>query len=110
MPCTDHVKYRIVQNVYASRFLKVSPHRKSIHGPFYFPPNQLETPVLAWLAFSSTFLSNLSISWMVAALASFAYAAALSLPFWSSAWVLASCRASLSQLGELSGCIGWVEE
>lgn len=27
MPCTDHIKYRIVQNVYASRFLKVSPQK-----------------------------------------------------------------------------------
>lgn len=71
MPCTGHVKYRIVQSEPASSFLNV-PCRRSNPEPIYFPPNQLETPLLAWLAFSSTFLSNLSISWMVALLASFA--------------------------------------
>lgn len=72
MPCTGHVKYRIVKSVSASSFLKSSTWVPPMAPPLYFPPNQLEMPLLAWLAFSSTFLSNLSISWMVALLASFA--------------------------------------
>lgn len=38
----------------------------------YLPPNQLETPLLALLALSSTFLSNSSTFLRVASLASFA--------------------------------------
>lgn len=38
----------------------------------YFPPNQLETPLLALLAPSSTFLSNSSTFFRVVAFASFA--------------------------------------
>lgn len=76
MPCTRHVvKYRIVQKVSPS----LTGQLKSSHtnpttaaAPLYLPPNQLETPLFAWLAFSSTFLSILSISWMVAFLASLA--------------------------------------
>lgn len=68
--------YRIVQNLCRPPASYNSlPRASPTHGSFsllYLPPNQLEMPVLAWLAFSSTFLSNLSISWMVALFASFA--------------------------------------
>ena len=75
---------------------KMKRERKGSRARFakpYLPPNQLEMPLFAFAAPSSTFRSNWSTFFRVLARASFACASTSALALLSSLCVLATCEA-----------------